>query len=690
MPKQKAENKKYYGLDIETHDPLLKEKGVSWIWGEGEILVTSIYDAAAKKTDVLLGNKLAPVKKLFLDKNAVIIGAYIEYDVLWICSVLGMKVLDIKAELIDIQLTEGLIDPFAEFNLDALSQKYLGIRKGSAKLEAIAKKNKLGGDFRTHLKKLKELGYMQEIIEYVKSDAAQPVQIHEKQLKILGDNLEAYKVYHKANLISMQMKQHGIRIDYERFKENEAKANEILQTLEKNFFKKYGQININAPAQLGKLFSDNGYDVKFKITVRGPAPMGGQKFNMRRDGFTKEQRKIAFDRLQGIISVFSLEKDKLFMECASDKVGMMQESLTKLGYSTIASPMVNKFTLMSAEEQVVKDYLALKQVSEIRKKFLGPKFERYFAWHDTPDGKECRIHTTFMTIGARKTGRYSSKDPNLQNIPARVVLWEKTKKEVNLSTMCREIFLPEKGHTLLRMDYSGQENRWMAYFALGEEGEFIRAKYRDNPEFDEHDFVVGSSGLLKDHAPDVARKYAKTIRFAVAYGAGVKRIAKGNNWSLDKAKVLVTKILDASPWFSSTKAEMIRLLTEGKIKGINTVLKRFIPCNEKDKAYKFYNYTIQGSSADQTKSGMVKNLAFIQKNRLENDIIALLSEHDEMVYSLSPVGLKHVRTLQKNMEEAIPVDVPFLCKPELGPNWGWTDKMEERVFEEPEEDEDDL
>jgi DNA polymerase I-like protein with 3'-5' exonuclease and polymerase domains len=685
--KSNVSEKTLYGVDIETHDPLLKDKGESWIWNEGEILVASVHDDLRNDTSLVRPKDLKYFKMLFKDPSAIIVGANIGYDVLWICHVLKMNITDIKAEIIDIQITEALINPFTPYALGDLAVKYLNEDKGSGVLVELAKKHKMSGDFRAHLKKMIEMGYEKEVNEYVLSDAEQPVRIHKLQMQRIKelDCMNAFNIYHKANLVSMQMKQNGIRIDYEKWKANSEKLSEINEKLEKDFEKRYGKVNINAPAQVGKMFKENGYDVKFKVTVRGYKPKGDTKFNLKAHGFTKDQRKAAFEKLQAIVPTFVLEKEKLFLECASENAESMIKAFDKLGYNAIASPMVNKMTLQSSEAKVVTDYLILKQVREIQKKFLGENFERYFTFKDG----SCRIHTSFLTVGARATGRFSSVKPNLQNIPARVVLWEGTKKQINISAMCREVFLPEEGHILVRLDYSGQENRWMAYFGTGEDGEFIRAKYREDPDFDEHSFVVQHSGLLEDHDAKIARKYAKTIRFAVAYGASVKRIAKGNNWEMGKAKDIVTKILHASPWFSITKESLVKSLSSGELSGIRTALNRFIICHMKDKAYKFYNYLIQGSGADQMKAGMGLVYDDVQKRNLTKKIIPILTIHDEMCYSIDPSAMSYVSRIKHLMENAVPVDVPFICDPEAGPNWAYTDKMTERDFEDREEDEDD-
>lgn len=688
MTKKKVATEKLYGIDIETHDPHLKDKGESWIWNEGEIIVGSVFDESKNKTYLYKGKQLSKYKELFADPDGVLIGANINYDILWICHLLKIKVTNIKARLIDVQITEGLIDPFAKYSLDDLSLKYLKEGKGSERLLLLQKKHKLTGDFRRNIKKFIELGYEDEVDEYVRSDAHQPVLIHKKQMELIEklNCMEAFDIYQKNNLVAMQMKQNGIRIDYEKWKENSEKLAVVSNKLEKEFIKKYGDVNINSPAQVGVMFKENGFDVKFKITVRGYLPKGGQKFQKKFHGFTKEQRKTSYEKLQSIVPVFTLEKNVLFMECKSDKVEAMTRSLNKLGYECVSGPMTSKTVLRSADAQVVTDYLLLKQIREIQKKFLGEKFSRYFSFKKLKNGKtECRIHTSFLTIGARSTARYSSVKPNLQNIPARVILWENTKKQINVSAMCREVFLPEEGHILVRLDYSGQENRWMAYFGMGDEGEFIRAKYREDPDFDEHDFVVENSGLLQDHAASIARKYAKNIRFATAYGASYKRIAKDNNWTASKARDIVQKILNASPWFSITKEHLIKSLSTGKIQGIRTALNRFIVCPSKDVAYKFYNYLIQGSGADQMKAAMVHCYEFIKKKNLMNKIIPVLTIHDELCYSVDPSAIKYVRDIRHLMENAIPVDVPFICEPEAGPNWAYTEAMTERKFKEIEE-----
>ena len=88
------------------------------------------------------------------------------------------------------------------------------------------------------------------------------------------------------------------------------------------------------------------------------------------------------------------------------------------------------------------------------------------------------------------------------------------------------------------------------------------------------------------------------------------------------------------------------------------------------------------------KAGMVKNHEDIRAKKLVDVVIPLLTIHDEMNYSVHPGFMSYVKDIKHNMETAIKADIPFICDPELGPNWAYTEAMEERDFED-REDEDD-
>lgn len=670
--------KKYYGFDIETEDPELKSRGESWIFGLGRILCMSVFDAQTKKKLIKY-----PVKKdfdylrtIFDDVNAVIIGANISYDILWATKTMGYNIFDMQCEVVDIQVLEGVIDSHAPFSLEELAAKYLGEPKGGGKLKSICAREKRSGDFRSHLWWLWDNGYRDEVEEYALSDSDQAYRVYLEQQKIIKARHleEAVKWYSLSLRTAIEMKYKGARIDYSKWKKNSEFVSNLLADLQKKFDKKYGRINLNSPAQVGELLLHNNVPIKFKITIRGYAIKdGSNKFSKKQDGFTVDERKAVFKSMKQALPQLRLFKDTLSLECNANDAVVYKTAFEKKGFNVIVSPSTAATALdeFIHDHKIVREYLDISILTSIISKFLGKKFERFIV----KEGNEYRIHATFNPLGARTTGRYSSSKPNLQNLPAKIVLFEGTKKEINLSELCREVFIPEEGHVFVRLDFDGQENRWMAYWAIGDEGEYIRECYRRDPNFDEHAYVVKESGLDKEHGAKTARKYAKQVRFASAYGAQARTIARNSKLRLDKAKDIMNKIYAASPWFVLTKDRMVERLSSGAITGIRTFLGReiLLPSDRKDTAYRYYNYQIQGSGADQLKVAIGKIWIYLRDKKLNKKIFLPLTIHDENVYSVPiPMLEKIVPALKHEMENAVDAGIPFTSTPEIGPDFAHT------------------
>jgi hypothetical protein len=175
-----------YGIDIETHDPYLTDKGASWVYGEGEIIVTGLFNAQTGAKKAFDGHGGSTVKKLLLNPNVTLVGANIVYDLGWLCHEHRLKARDVVCGLVDVSIAEASIDEYQPYSLDALAWKYLRERKGFGPLPEIAAAKGLKGDFRRHIKALWDMFYEDEIKEYVISDADQPVRIWEKQREVLS------------------------------------------------------------------------------------------------------------------------------------------------------------------------------------------------------------------------------------------------------------------------------------------------------------------------------------------------------------------------------------------------------------------------------------------------------------------------------------------------------------------------
>lgn len=647
-------------IDTETHDPHLTDKGPSWVFGEGKVIVTGIYDSEKDALYHLDGSGGPTVKKMLLQKKTALVGANIAYDLGWLCYEHNLDVDEVKCSLIDVQVAESFIDEHQSHDLDSLAKKYLKVPKGSEKLTQIAESLGLKGDFRKHLSELWDKGYKDEIRAYVISDADQPYRIWLKQERILKEQelFSAFTLNMDMLKITCKMKQKGIRIDYAKWQENSKKATDIYERLKKDFTRLYGEVNINSSKQLGDFMLRHGVPVTWKITVRGFEQFG-QKFVVSKHAFKSKQ--VWEHRKQIVGSV--VEKDKLCMYVDTMYRDRTVKQLESKGYNVICNPSVDKNWMNDNkhEYKVVADLVELKQVLNIYTKFLGPNFERFFSF----TSGQCRLHGNFNVVGARQTGRLSSSKPNCQNIPSKTTLFN---GEVDLAEMCREIFIPEENEIFVKFDFSGQENKLQAHFAVGENGEYIRRMYNENPLLDEHQYVVNESGLGKEFGPDIGRKYAKNVRFGLAYGMQIRRMCKQFGWEYDFAQHLSDSVKAAAPWVHQTM-DVVQDVVQ-KRGYIKTLLGRRIHLKDRGstKTYQFYNYLIQGSAADQIKASQVKAGGPL-----------ILTVHDEGDYSLpmNEEGYKMLCKIKEAYESSVVLSMPTICEPELGTDWAHLEQRKE-------------
>jgi hypothetical protein len=189
------------GIDTETYDPLLTGKGkqgASWVYGTGEVLCTSLYYESSRTKTVLHGNGGDTVRNLLTDKNVVLIGANIVYDLGWLCYEFRMSADDIKATLIDVLIAESHIDEYAPITLEYVGQKYCHKGKADAhvgqwlrQLVIDGKSVYKGGDFRKYLKYARDLRW-DLLEEYAADDASLPCEVWREQCRILEAQQDRY------------------------------------------------------------------------------------------------------------------------------------------------------------------------------------------------------------------------------------------------------------------------------------------------------------------------------------------------------------------------------------------------------------------------------------------------------------------------------------------------------------------
>ncbi|MCX5777094.1 MAG: DNA polymerase I [Candidatus Firestonebacteria bacterium] len=275
--------------------------------------------------------------------------------------------------------------------------------------------------------------------------------------------------------------------------------------------------------------------------------------------------------------------------------------------------------------------------------------------------KEDKVHTTFEQTGAA-TGRLSSLNPNIQNIPVRTEVGKEIRRAFTAS---------EKGWKLISADYSQIELRILAHFS-GDKN-LIDAFEKDE---DVHSRTAAEIfKIKKDAVTGDERRIAKTVNFGIIYGISAFGLAKQLKISRTEAQKYIDSYLENYPGVD-------RFMQEAKEKAkkqgfIETLLgrKRYIPDIEsKNKNTREFaervavNAPIQGSASDIIKVAMVKLYGIMQKEVKKGRL--LLQVHDELILECPEKDVESLKKLVKEtMEEVIKLKVPLKVDVNSGDNW---------------------
>lgn len=344
-------------------------------------------------------------------------------------------------------------------------------------------------------------------------------------------------------------------------------------------------------------------------------------------------------------------------------------ALESLGFTLPATPTGQK--KLSADVTSGIDHDAARAISRARKlDKIRTTFAASVRAYATHGRIHCLLHQLKNQPDGRDPvgvafGRFSSTNPNMQQQPAR---------DPELGPMWRSIYLPEDGEQWVSMDYSQQEPRWIVHYAalVGCQGAAEAASwYRENPTADCYVPVAQSAGI--------PRAQAKIIFLGVSYGMGGGKLCRSlklpTKWieSSRLGKVIEVAgeegqaILDAFharvPYVKQLRYKVEQAAGErGFIRTYSGRRCRFPRKGngQYDYIHKALNRVIQGSSADQTKTAMLA---------IERAGIPLtLQIHDEI--TMSTKNPEHIREAKRIMETCIPMKVPALAVPKIGPSWG--------------------
>jgi len=271
-----------------------------------------------------------------------------------------------------------------------------------------------------------------------------------------------------------------------------------------------------------------------------------------------------------------------------------------------------------------------------------------------------RIHTSYnQTVAA--TGRLSSSDPNLQNIPVRGE-WGKR---------FREAFIPDKGHLFLSADYSQIELRVLAH--LSEDPALIETFLHDRDVHAETaDRVFGNASSLFQ---EEQRRRAKIINFSMIYGASAFSLAKELETSNAEAQMFIDRYYEKYP---KVHEFLEKIVASAQKKGFSETLfgrKRQVPELKQKEKYAqqagrriALNTPIQGTAADLMKKAMIDIWRELKKRKLKSKMI--LQVHDELVFEIPDEEKDEIEPLvKKKMEDVFSLKVPLKVHLEWGVNW---------------------
>ena len=271
-----------------------------------------------------------------------------------------------------------------------------------------------------------------------------------------------------------------------------------------------------------------------------------------------------------------------------------------------------------------------------------------------------RIHTSYQQA-VTSTGRLSSTEPNLQNIPIKTAEGRRI----------REAFVPEKGNVLISADYSQIELRIMAHLSKDE-----NLTYAFNNNLDVHSATAAEVfGVNLNDVSQDQRRSAKAINFGLMYGMS----AFGLTRQLDIPRAEAQKYLDT---YFERYTGVKRYMEETKAQAkedmfVETIMGRRLYLNEINAANGLrrqaaeraaINAPLQGSAADIIKKAMIDINTFLYKEMPEVKMI--MQVHDELIFEAPKKSSKEVlQTMKKMMEDAVKLEIPLIAEAAIGDNW---------------------
>ncbi|MBQ7799571.1 MAG: DNA polymerase I [Oscillospiraceae bacterium] len=378
-------------------------------------------------------------------------------------------------------------------------------------------------------------------------------------------------------------------------------------------------------------------------------------FELNREGIREFDRTLAaeMERLrQSIYALageeFNLNSPKQLGEILFERLSLPAEKKTKTGYSTSAEVLEH----LKKHHPIINEILEYRKVSKLKSTYTEGLLAKL--------GEKERIHTTFLQTETR-TGRLSSVEPNLQNIPVRT----------ELGSRLREFFVAPEGRVLVDADYSQIELRVLAHVA---DDKAMQQAFKSGADI--HTATAARVyGLPEMMITPELRRSAKAVNFGIVYGIGAYSLSQDIKTTVAEASRLIKSYLDG---FSGVADYMKKTVENGERDGFVSTLygrRRVIPeLKSKNKVLHALgervamNTPIQGTAADIIKIAMNKVYKALKSEVPDAKLI--LQVHDELIVECSDADAEKVeKILTEQMRSAATLKVELETDVHVGKTW---------------------
>ncbi|MCI7767506.1 MAG: DNA polymerase I [Oscillospiraceae bacterium] len=345
---------------------------------------------------------------------------------------------------------------------------------------------------------------------------------------------------------------------------------------------------------------------------------------------------------------FNISSPKQLGVILFEEMGLPAGKKTKTGYSTGAEVLEE----LRDKDPIIDMILTYRQYTKLRSTYVEGLLKAV--------GEDGRIHSVFKQTETR-TGRISSTEPNLQNIPVRT----------ELGRNMRKFFVSEEGRMLIDADYSQIELRILAHLSGDKNMQDI---FKSGGDI--HTSTAAQVfGMPEDMVTSEMRRAAKAVNFGIVYGISAFSLSKDIDVSVAKADKYIKSYLRN---FSGVAEFMDKAVTDASEKGYSETIfgrRRYIPeLAAKNKNIQSFgkraamNAPVQGAAADIIKIAMVKVYRRLKEEGLEAQLI--LQIHDELIIEASEKdAARAAEVLGEEMRSAVQLDVPLTADVETGRSW---------------------